>query len=51
MIVKASKDYMGNTSVTKNSRYLSPTCKRVLVYPSNIPKKFEGWNAFWGTYL
>jgi hypothetical protein len=49
MLVKALKDYVGNKSLTKNGTHLSPTFERVLVYPSNIPKRFEGWNAFLGT--
>ena len=51
MIVKALKDYMGNVSLTNNGTYLSPTLKRVLVYPFNSPKKFEDWNAFLGTFI
>ena len=49
MIVKALKDYMGNTSLTKYTGYLFPPWEMVLVYPSNIPKKLEDWNAFLGT--
>ena len=49
MIVKALKDYMGNSSQTKNGTYLSPTWEMVFIYPSNIPKKLEDWNAFLGT--
>jgi hypothetical protein len=49
MNVKAVKDNMGNTSMTKHTRYLFPTWEMVLVYPSNSPKRFEVWNVFLGT--
>ena len=46
--MNTSKDYMRNKAFTKNSTYLSQSCKGVLAYPSTSPKKFEDWIAFSG---